>query len=280
MRKYHFGEYAVNKHFGFTGYGHFDFDSMSIYAQLAPMDIEVEVMFLFGFCIENIEVILYTFELDLDQKISELSNYMMYGSVIDSETGMMIPITDIDDKMQSRIIETMNEFDIFRHEMQNKFNLSLQSSINELISDDTDIDEVFNDMDLFLVKKGLKRSFILDLLFDEIESIKNDFHDENLFEFLEEDSDILDEPLHEELFTHSKEFDVKNENVNVGGDSLFEEIKEYVISTQYVSLSFLQRRFALNYELAKKMVDKLEEQGIIALIQGDKPLYVLMKNDE
>ncbi len=60
-------------------------------------------------------------------------------------------------------------------------------------------------------------------------------------------------------------------------DPLYDEIVEFVISTGKASASLLQRRFKLGYNRAARIVDLLEERGIIGPQNGSKPREVLVK---
>ena len=63
-------------------------------------------------------------------------------------------------------------------------------------------------------------------------------------------------------------------------DPLYNEIVEFVISTQKASASLLQRRFKLGYNRAARIVDLLEERGIIGPPNGSKPREVLVQLDK
>lgn len=63
----------------------------------------------------------------------------------------------------------------------------------------------------------------------------------------------------------------------ISDDPLFKEIKEYVIEAQKASTSLLQRRFGIGYNRAARMIDALEEHGIIGPAQGSKPREVYIK---
>ena len=60
-------------------------------------------------------------------------------------------------------------------------------------------------------------------------------------------------------------------------DPLYNEIVEFVIETQKASASLLQRRFKLGYNRAARIIDLLEERGIIGPQNGSKPREVLVK---
>ena len=63
-------------------------------------------------------------------------------------------------------------------------------------------------------------------------------------------------------------------------DPLYDEIVEFVITTGKASASLLQRRFKLGYNRAARVVDLLEERGIIGPMNGSKPREVLVKLEE
>ena len=80
-----------------------------------------------------------------------------------------------------------------------------------------------------------------------------------------------------------------NEQGNAGGmikdqeeeydDPLYNDIVEFVITTGKASASLLQRRFKLGYNRAARLIDLLEERGIIGPQNGSKPREVLVKLD-
>ena len=62
-----------------------------------------------------------------------------------------------------------------------------------------------------------------------------------------------------------------------GEDPLYNEIVEFVIKTGKVSASLLQRKYRLGYNRAARIIDILEEKGIIGPQNGSKPREVLVK---
>ena len=62
-------------------------------------------------------------------------------------------------------------------------------------------------------------------------------------------------------------------------DPLYNDIVEFVISTRKASASLLQRRFKLGYNRAARIIDLLEERGIIGPQNGSKPREVLVGKD-
>lgn len=63
-------------------------------------------------------------------------------------------------------------------------------------------------------------------------------------------------------------------------DPLYNDVLDYVISTGKASASMLQRKFRLGYNRAARLIDLLEEQGVISSQNGSQPREVLIKNKE
>lgn len=62
-------------------------------------------------------------------------------------------------------------------------------------------------------------------------------------------------------------------------DPLYNEIVDYVIQAGKVSASLIQRKYRLGYNRAARIIDLLEERGIIGPQNGSKPREVLIKKD-
>jgi len=54
---------------------------------------------------------------------------------------------------------------------------------------------------------------------------------------------------------------------------------ETVVETGQASTSFIQRRFKVGYARAGRIIDQMEERGIISGYQGSKPREVLMSKE-
>jgi S-DNA-T family DNA segregation ATPase FtsK/SpoIIIE len=63
-------------------------------------------------------------------------------------------------------------------------------------------------------------------------------------------------------------------------DPLFEDAARLVVSTQQASVSFLQRRLKLGYSRAARIVDQLEEAGIVGVGDGSKAREIIVENEE
>lgn len=60
-------------------------------------------------------------------------------------------------------------------------------------------------------------------------------------------------------------------------DPLYDQVVEFAVQTGKISASLLQRRFKVGYNRAARIVDLLEERGIVGPQNGSKPREVLAK---
>ncbi len=63
-------------------------------------------------------------------------------------------------------------------------------------------------------------------------------------------------------------------------DELFEEAKEIIVKAGKASTSMLQRRLSIGYGRAAKILDMLEESGIIGPSNGSKPREVMISREQ
>lgn len=67
---------------------------------------------------------------------------------------------------------------------------------------------------------------------------------------------------------------------DAGDDVLFEEAKRLVLESGKASASLLQRRLRVGYSRAARLLDMLEDFGVITPQEGNKPRDVIMMSDE
>lgn len=63
-------------------------------------------------------------------------------------------------------------------------------------------------------------------------------------------------------------------------DDLYEDARDLVIRTQKASTSYLQRKLGIGYARAARLVDFLEERGVVGPQNGSKPREVLEKHGD
>ena len=61
------------------------------------------------------------------------------------------------------------------------------------------------------------------------------------------------------------------------GDEEYEMCREFVIQAQKASTSLLQRKFRIGYNKAARIIDQLEEDGVIGPQLGSKPREVFIR---
>ena len=81
------------------------------------------------------------------------------------------------------------------------------------------------------------------------------------------DVDVLDNSYNVSLYSGEKT------------DEHLMEAIELVIEAGQASTSFIQRRFNVGYARAGRIIDQMEERGVISGYQGSKPREVLMTMD-
>ncbi|MFY4773944.1 DNA translocase FtsK [Metabacillus sp. RGM 3146] len=63
-------------------------------------------------------------------------------------------------------------------------------------------------------------------------------------------------------------------------DDLYEEAVQLIIDMQTASVSMLQRRFRIGYTRAARLIDAMEDRGVVGPYEGSKPREVLMTKEQ
>jgi DNA segregation ATPase FtsK/SpoIIIE, S-DNA-T family len=71
-----------------------------------------------------------------------------------------------------------------------------------------------------------------------------------------------------------------NEDSSDDDDDLYEDAKQAVIEANKASTSYLQRRLRVGYSRAARLIDLLEERGVIGAADGAKPRKILVGNGD
>ncbi len=66
----------------------------------------------------------------------------------------------------------------------------------------------------------------------------------------------------------------------LGGDELLPAAVDVILDTGQASVSMLQRRLKLGYARAARIVDEMEEKGIVGPFQGSKPRAILVTKEQ
>ncbi|MED3601444.1 DNA translocase SpoIIIE [Bacillus subtilis] len=63
-------------------------------------------------------------------------------------------------------------------------------------------------------------------------------------------------------------------------DELYDEALELIVGMQTASVSMLQRRFRIGYTRAARLIDAMEERGVVGPYEGSKPREVLLSKEK
>ena len=104
---------------------------------------------------------------------------------------------------------------------------------------------------------------------------------ENIVKFIRKDGDdIYDVDIMESIDkANEPEKNNNEEDKDDTVDPLLDEAIEMVVETQQASTSYIQRRFKVGYARAGRIIDQMEERGIISGYNGSKPREVLMPKE-
>jgi len=69
---------------------------------------------------------------------------------------------------------------------------------------------------------------------------------------------------------------VQEQEDDDGTDPFLMDAIDVVVETGQASTSFIQRKFKVGYARAGRIIDQMEERGVISGYQGSKPRQVLM----
>jgi len=65
---------------------------------------------------------------------------------------------------------------------------------------------------------------------------------------------------------------------NAGGDDMYKDALRVVIESRKASTSLLQRRLRVGYARAARIIEEMEEQGVIGPADGARPREVLISS--
>ena len=99
---------------------------------------------------------------------------------------------------------------------------------------------------------------------------------ENVVNFVKQQQ----EAEYDEALNISDEDIADSQSAESGEDALFDQVIDLLRHEQRCSVSMLQRRFKIGYNRAARIVDELEEKGIVGPQDGSKPRQVFLPKDE
>ena len=86
-------------------------------------------------------------------------------------------------------------------------------------------------------------------------------------------------PKFDDAFIRLQLMDTGSGSFESFSDPLYDEVRDFVIQSQKASTSFIQRKFSIGYSRAARLVDVLEERGVVGPARGSKPREVYLKGE-
>ncbi|WP_042223718.1 DNA translocase FtsK [Oceanobacillus manasiensis] len=98
----------------------------------------------------------------------------------------------------------------------------------------------------------------------------------------EEVERVVDHCIDQQKASYQEEMipDDTNDVKEEVGDELYEEAVQLIVEMQSASVSMLQRRFRIGYTRAARLIDAMEDRGIVGPYEGSKPRTVLVTQSE
>jgi len=84
-----------------------------------------------------------------------------------------------------------------------------------------------------------------------------------------------DKPVYKDIIKEIREREEEEEETNIQ-DELYKEAKELILTKGIASTSYLQRKLAIGYNRAARIMEQLEKEGIVGPPRGSKPREVLI----
>lgn len=104
---------------------------------------------------------------------------------------------------------------------------------------------------------------------------------EQVVSHIKDSEDEVDTAFEEEILEHINSASVGGEGGNTEDrDELLDEAIQIVVESGQVSASFIQRRLKVGFNRAARIMEQLEEMGIISKRDGNKPRQVLKTKEE
>jgi S-DNA-T family DNA segregation ATPase FtsK/SpoIIIE len=102
---------------------------------------------------------------------------------------------------------------------------------------------------------------------------------ENIVHFIAEQRGYPSAFALPEIDSNESDIDMAASGKDSVRDAMFDEVARLVVATQQASASNIQRKFSIGFNRAARLIDQLEEAGIVGSPDGSKPRQVLVKTE-
>ncbi|MBQ0036281.1 MAG: DNA translocase FtsK [Firmicutes bacterium] len=164
---------------------------------------------------------------------------------------------------------------LIKSNVPSRISFAVASSIDSrTILDSTGAERLLGNGDMLYYPQGETAPIRMQGVFVTDNEIKN------ITDYVKSQAQPEYEDSYFEFLTNMNGTTVAKANDADSNDSLYDEVVEFVKMKQAASTSLLQRRFGIGYNRAARLIDTLEDRGIIGPAQGSKPREVYIKNDD
>ena len=113
----------------------------------------------------------------------------------------------------------------------------------------------------------------------EVESVAEYVKENYMAEYSQEVLDEIEKKA-QQAGTGKKTSEPEANEEELDGDEMLPAAVDVILETGQASVSMLQRRLKLGYARAARIVDEMEEKGIVGPFQGSKPRSILITKEE
>ena len=164
---------------------------------------------------------------------------------------------------------------VVKANIPSRISFAVSSSIDSrTILDSTGAEKLFGKGDMLFLPMGSNHPTRIQgayLSEEEIEKVVNYVCDQQKAQYDESLTEMRnDSSSHDDGYSSDEEYE----------DPLYNEIVDYAIQAKKISASLIQRKYRLGYNRAARIIDLLEERGVIGPKNGSKPREVLIGRDE
>ncbi len=175
---------------------------------------------------------------------------------------------------------------IIKANIPSRVSLSVSSQVDSrTILDQSGAETLLGNGDMLYAPIGLSKPVRVQGCFvsdTEVENVVNFIKDQHT-------SSAYDESVNEEIDRQAAAVGEKkkaavsigdSDDSDEGGDEMLPKAIEVVIESQMASTTLLQRKLSLGYARAARLMDALEERGIVGPFRGSKPREVLISREQ
>ena len=164
---------------------------------------------------------------------------------------------------------------VVKANIPSRISFAVSSSIDSrTILDSTGAEKLFGKGDMLFLPMGSNHPTRIQgayLSEEEIEKVVNYVCEQQKAQYDESLTEMRnDSSSHDDGYSSDEEYE----------DPLYNEIVDYAIQAKKISASLIQRKYRLGYNRAARIIDLLEERGVIGPKNGSKPREVLIGRDE